>query len=273
MDHGDESSPSPINVAQRLLQAFRVRISHPAAKMCAVSTQTPKFKSLHASMIDFNSSNARQSCSPAPRYFREGFEVAELSTRAPLAEDCRNRGDRDSFAAVSPATRMKHEKICAENHRANNLLMKCQNRARAQNRVRRCEIDQIIAMDDEWPERKFFASLAKTRRIRLGDARCAAIPHPGARRKNLQRISAEFLSDIERSRDITGNRSVDSDADAAIFPGGDFRRRGRFRTILVGGVKSQATSVLFVRHSLRLSGCQGGTVRSFAALKFARPGK
>ena len=79
-------------------------------------------------------------------------------------------------------------------------------------------------------------------------------------------FAPKLVRNIERSRNISCNRSVDSDADAAIFPGGNFRWRGRFRTILIGGVKCRATSVLFVRHSLRLSGCKKVAAQSFVKI-------
>jgi hypothetical protein len=63
------------------------------------------------------------------------------------------------------------------------------------------------------------------------------------------------VGNVERARNIACDGSVNSDADAAIFPGGDFRWWDWFRAILVGSVVSQISPVIFFRHSLRLSVC------------------
>ena len=61
--------------------------------------------------------------------------------------------------------------------------------------------------------------------------------------------TSAYLRDFERAGNVACDRRVDSDAPAAVFPCGNFRRGGRFRTILVGSIKEQVNSVLFVRHS------------------------
>jgi hypothetical protein len=59
----------------------------------------------------------------------------------------------------------------------------------------------------------------------------------GLEEKYLQRVCAEFVGYFERGGKISGDRCMDSDAGAAVFPSGNFRWRRRFRTILISCVK------------------------------------
>src|SRR5580704_5283339 len=131
--------------------------------------------------------------------------------------------------------------------------MKCLDGTCSKNRIWRREIDQIIIVDDDGAKLKFFTAVAETLRVRFQYSGGAALPHSWAGGKNLECVGAESVGHIQRSRDIASDRGMNADTNAAVFPSGYFRRRWSFRAILVGGVESQYTPVLFFGHSLRLS--------------------
>src|SRR5262249_31478625 len=68
--------------------------------------------------------------------------------------------------------------------------------------------------------------------------------------KNLQRVRAEPVSKLQRPHNIPRDRRMDSDADASVFPGGNFRGWGRFGAVLVGSGGRQGIFLVFVRPSL-----------------------
>src|ERR1700728_1834936 len=73
------------------------------------------------------------------------------------------------------------------------------------------------------------------------------------------------MGEIERASDIAGDGCMDSDADAAVFPGRNFRRRRRFGTILVSSVVGETNPVVIFRHSLRGSVCRRSFYRKRAS--------
>ena len=115
------------------------------------------------------------------------------------------------------------------------------------------EINQIIAVNHERAKPQFRAPLAKARSIAVGDPRNSVTPHSRTGRKYLQRICAQAVGDIQRAGYISGNGRVDSNANAAVFPGGNFGCGDWFGTIFVSSVERQVRPVIFFRHSLRLS--------------------
>jgi hypothetical protein len=132
---------------------------------------------------------------------------------------------------------MRDEVIGAQGNGAHELLVKRLHGARAQNRVRRREIDQVIIVDDQRTETQFLAPGAEARGFGLRDAIASAFPHARTARKNLQCVGAEAVRDFERGGYVAGDGSVDANADAAVFPRGNFRGRRSFRAVLVGGVE------------------------------------
>src|ERR1700691_1500787 len=119
-------------------------------------------------------------------------------------------------------------------------------------------MDQIIIVDDQRTKPEHFAPFAKTRRIRLRNSGGAPHPTPRAGGKYLQRVCAEFVGYFERGGKMSGDRCMDSDAGAAVFPSGNFRWRRRFRTILISCVKYELATVVVFRHYLWVSGSQEG---------------
>ena len=145
---------------------------------------------------------------------------------------------------------MRHKKIRAQRHRANQLVMKRLNRPRAHHPVRRGQVNQVIIVNDHRPKPEFLAARAEPCRVHLGNARASPRPHPRAGRKNLQRIGAQLRGGIERSGDVSGNRSVNSDAKTAILPGRRLGDRFRFGTIFVTCVVGGFRADQWVSHSL-----------------------
>ncbi len=145
---------------------------------------------------------------------------------------------------------MRNQKIRAQRYRANKFIMKRLNGTRAHHAIRRRQIDQVIVVDDQRPQAKLGAARPEPRGVRLRDACAPARPHPRARGKNLQRVRTQFRRGIERPGDIPRDRSVNSDAEAAILPRGRLRCRFRLRAIFVADVVGGFCSVQWVSHSL-----------------------
>ncbi len=171
--------------------------------------------------------------------FEQNFQIAELQAAQRLPQtldDCAHGRVAVAFAAAS---RMDHEIVRAESERSHNFLVKCLHGARPQNGIGRGQIDQVVSVDDERPERQFLAAIAESRRVRFGDSRCVAFaPHARAGGKNLQGVCAEAVRNFERAGDVARDGGVDADANAAVFPSGNFRGGRRFRTVFVGVVES-----------------------------------
>ena len=141
--------------------------------------------------------------------------------------------------AFAAASRMDHEIVRAESERSHNFLMECLHGARAQHGIGRRQIDQVVSVDDERTERQFFAAVAESRGVCFGDSRCVALaPHARAGGKNLQGVRTEAVRNFQRAGDVARDGGVDADANAAVFPGGNFRGGRRFRAVFVGVVES-----------------------------------
>src|SRR5256885_11492999 len=128
---------------------------------------------------------------------------------------------------------MNDQKIRAERDATNKFVMKRLNRARSEHGLRRSQIDQVIRVNTERAEAKLGARCANRGRIRVRNARGALRPHAWAGGEYLQRVAAKFPSRFQRVQVAAGDRSMDSDAAAAVHPS---RRLGlgfRFRAILV----------------------------------------
>src|SRR5271155_3833803 len=132
---------------------------------------------------------------------------------------------------------MRHEIIRAQSDRTHQFLMKRLHGARAQDGIRRSQVNQVIIMDDQRPKPELFAPRAKPSSLSLRNPHPSAIPHSRTRRKNLQGVRAQPMRDLERTADIPCYRRVYSYADAAVFPRGNFGGRWCFRAVLVGGVE------------------------------------
>src|SRR5580704_4496355 len=109
-------------------------------------------------------------------------------------------------------------------------------------------------MNHDWAETQLFAPRAKARGVGIRNSRRTSRPHSRTGGKNLQCVCAQAVRDFKGAGNVACNRSVDSDAGAAVFPGWNFRWGKRFRAVLVCGVKSQNKSVVVFRHYLRVSG-------------------
>jgi len=81
-------------------------------------------------------------------------------------------------------------------------------RAGAQHGLLRCEINQIIGVDDQRAEAEGFAAGAKGCAVHFGDARRAARPHARVGGENLQRVAAELVRRLERVEVTAGDRGV-----------------------------------------------------------------
>ena len=145
-------SDGPIDRLRRFFRPSAVQISHPAANVCAVSMQTPSGKSEAASSTARNSSNREPSTITLPRgVFKQDLQPVEFQSSCSLLQSLRNRGDSFLRTAFFAAPWVRHQKIRAKRNRSHNFLMERLDRTRAQHRIRRCEIDQIIVVDNQRP--------------------------------------------------------------------------------------------------------------------------
>src|SRR5712664_3054240 len=126
--------------------------------------------------------------------------------------------------------------------------MKRLNRLRAHHSVRRREIDQVVVVNHQWSEAKLRAAGPKPCRVRLCNARSSARPHSWARGENLQRIRTELRGGIKCPGDVSGNGSVDPDAEASVLPGRRLGNRFRFGTIFVAYVVGGFRANQWVSH-------------------------
>ena len=203
------------------------------------------------------------------RIFQQDFQVAEFQAARGLFQALRDGADGGGGRAFAAAAGMGDQIISAEGDGANEFLVKSLHGAGTQNRVWRREIDQVIIVDDQRAEAEFLAASAEARGFGFGDAGATALPHSRAAGKDLQGVGAKAMSNFERAGDVSRNRGMDANANAAVFPRGNFRGRRSFRAVLVGGVEGQDKSVVFFRHSLRVSGCRAsaGRERRLMALR------
>src|SRR5258706_11370255 len=128
---------------------------------------------------------------------------------------------------------MNDQEIRAERHATNEFVMKRLNRARSEHWLRRSQIDQVIRVNYERAQTKFRAPGTKRGCIGVRNARGALCPHSRASGEYLQRVAAKFPRRFERVQVAAGDRSVDSDAAAAVHPSRCLGLRFRFRAILV----------------------------------------
>ena len=180
---------------------------------------------------------ARRARFPVPRCFRAGCAGRQASDRAqPASAIPRSppRPPRPSFRAGSqdepPENRPQarpREQFPDETPAP----------TRAQHRIRRCQIDQIIRVDDQRPKRELLAPRAKSHCVGLDNPRRAASPHPRTRRKNLQRVGAEAVSDIQSASNVACDGRMNADADVAVFPSRNFGCGRRLGAILVSVVE------------------------------------
>src|SRR5713226_2009554 len=128
---------------------------------------------------------------------------------------------------------MHDQKIGTENHSTNEFFMEGLDGAGAQHRLGSGEIHQIIGVDDERAEAEFFAARGEGFGVRVWNTDRRALPHAWAGGKDLQRVAAELFGRFERVAMAAGNRSVNTDAEAAVHPQGRLRLRDRLRPVLV----------------------------------------
>src|ERR1700693_2948484 len=145
---------------------------------------------------------------------------------------------------------MRNEEIRAQRYCADQLIMKRLDRPRAHHTIGRRKIDQIVVVNDERSEAKLRSARPEPRRVRLGNARASARPHPRARRENLHGSRAELRGGIERPSNVSSDRSVDADAEATVLPGRRLGNRFRFGTIFVVYVVGGFRADQWVSHSL-----------------------
>src|SRR5205807_9265739 len=131
----------------------------------------------------------------------------------------------------------------------NKLVMKRLNRARSEHGLRRSQIDQVIRVNYERAEAKFRAPGTKRGCIGVRNARGALRPHSWTGGEYLQRVAAEFPRRFERVQVAAGNRSMDSDAAAAVHPSRRLRLGLRFRAILVFRVELRVQNLRFFCHA------------------------
>ena len=128
------------------------------AKRCAVSTQTPRFNSGHASMIVFNSVKFRANRTPVPRgIFKKNLQIARFRAARGLLQSQCDGGNRALDAPAHAAPRMQHQVIGSQRGGPHNFLVKRLYRPRSQHAIRRSQINQIIAVNDQRPPRQFLA--------------------------------------------------------------------------------------------------------------------
>src|SRR5256885_13987197 len=128
---------------------------------------------------------------------------------------------------------MNDQEIRAERDATNEFVMKRLNRARSEHGLRRSQIDQVIRVNNERAEAKLRAPCAKRGCIGVRNARGSLCPHSWAGGEYLQRVAAKFPGRFERVQVAAGDRSMDSDAAAAVHPSRRLRLGFRFRAILV----------------------------------------
>src|SRR5882762_6511305 len=114
---------------------------------------------------------------------------------------------------------MDHQKISAERDTTDKLVMKCLNRTRAEHRLRRRQIDQVVRVDYQRTEAKFGATRTKCDRIGIRNARSPLCPHAGAGREDLERVATQLPSRLEGVQITAGDRCMYADAEAAVHPG------------------------------------------------------
>ena len=126
--------------------------------------QTPSGRSGHASRIAFNSSNREPSVLPWPAVFSSRIRrLAKFQSSGGLPQPLRNR--RDGRCRHWPPGHCPGES--QDNPRPapvalHDFLMKRLHRTRAQDWIRRSEVDQIIAVDHQRPELQFRAPLRES---------------------------------------------------------------------------------------------------------------
>ena len=112
--------------------------------------QIPSGSSGHASSTAFSSSNREPSELPCPAVFSSRIRSSpELQPARRLLQRFRDRRHARLDRALEPASRMHHQKIRAKRHPSHELLVKSLHRLRAQHRIRRCQIDQVVRMDHQ----------------------------------------------------------------------------------------------------------------------------
>src|SRR5580693_8536076 len=107
----------------------------------------------------------------------------------------------------------------------------------AQNGTWRSQIDQIVRVDGERAKLQFGTAIAKTLRVDICNSRIRPWPHARTGRKDLESVGSEAVGDLKSTGEVSRDRRMNTDADAAVFPKRDFGRRRRFGTIFVGIVK------------------------------------
>jgi hypothetical protein len=110
-------------------------------------------------------------------------------------------------------------------------------RPRLQHPLRRCEVDQVIRVNDQRPQAQLVPTLTERLCVHFWNPRRPALPHPGACRKNLQRVAAQFARRFQRVQVASCDGGVDANPQAAIHPRWGLRFRLRFRAIFVFGVE------------------------------------
>ena len=218
-----------------------LRISQPAAKRCAVSMQTPEPQILAASSnrLQFLEVASRANF-PAPPCFRAGFAGRPASTRAPPASALpRSRRRQSQPLPLGRLPGCTTRKSAPSAIRAHDLLMKCLHRPRAQHRIRRREIDQIIAVDHQRPERQVPCAAA---RKRAASASAIRELSPRSHIRGLdEKICSAFAPSpcaIRARRSCRRQSKYGFRCECCHLSRLGFPVGRRFRTILVGGVKS-----------------------------------
>ena len=147
---------------------------------------------------------------------------------------------------------MHDQKVRSQRHGTHNFVMEGLHRARAQHWLDRGQINQVIRMNHQRPQPQFFPSGLERRRIHLGDARRPTLPHPGAGRKNLQGVAAQFARGLQSIEVPPRDGGVDADAHPAIHPGRRQRFGLRFWAVFVFGVElGRYSDALFFGHACR----------------------
>jgi hypothetical protein len=101
------------------------------------------------------------------RIFDENSHPAEFHSLCRMAHALSDFGNGLFPVGPEGRTRMRDEKIRAQRYRANQLIMKRLDRPRAHHSFGRRQIDQVVVMNNEWPEAQLRAARPKSRRIRL----------------------------------------------------------------------------------------------------------
>src|SRR5215472_13069898 len=159
------------------------------------------------------------------RILNQNPHVPNRHTPRRLLYALHDRTDCLFHRRVAPRPRMHHHKIRAQRQRPYQLLMKRLDRPCPQHRLRRRQVHQVVRMNHQRPQPQLLPPCPERLSIRLRHPHRCRLPHPRARRKNLQRIRSQFPRRFQRVQITSRDRGVNPYPQTPIHP----RRRLWFR--------------------------------------------